>query len=74
MFGGAGQVWITLESEPQALGALSHAPARLSALSLTGSVTIQPDIDWTLGDLAALCVSVGGGCALSLKQAQAAKP
>ena len=73
LFGAAGQVWLILEGESQALGALSHAPARLSALGITGSATIQPDVDWTLGDLAALCVSVGGDCALSQSRTQAAK-
>jgi hypothetical protein len=73
MFGAAGQVWIGLAGGPKAYGSLSQAPARLTTLGITGSVTIQPDIDWTLGDLAALCVSVGGDCALRAKRTQAAQ-
>jgi hypothetical protein len=65
LFGAAGQVWLRWEGESVACGGLSEAPACLAAQGITGSVTIQPDTDWTLGDLAALCVSVGGDCALS---------
>ncbi|MDG1484209.1 MAG: hypothetical protein P8R54_31750 [Myxococcota bacterium] len=72
LFGAAGQVWLSREGDSVACGSLSDAPRRLSAQAITGSVTIQPDTDWTLGDLAALCVSVGGDCALSGERGQPA--
>ncbi|MFT5680177.1 MAG: hypothetical protein ACI8RZ_001083 [Myxococcota bacterium] len=71
LFGAAGQVWLSQEGESIACGSLSDAPDCLAAQAITGSVTIQPDTDWTLGDLAALCVAVGGDCALSGKLEQA---
>jgi hypothetical protein len=70
LFGAAGQVWLSREGDSVACGSLSDAPRCLAAQAISGSVTIHPDRDWTLGDLAALCVSVGGDCALSGERGQ----
>jgi len=72
LFGAAGQVWLSHAGDAVACGSLAAAPRCLAAQDITGSVTIQPDTDWTLGDLAALCVSVGGDCALSEERVQPA--
>jgi len=72
LFGAAGQVWLSAAGESVSCGALSEATGCLAARNITGSVTIQPDADWTLGDLAALCVSVGGDCALRASLSQPA--
>ena len=70
VFGAAGQVWLSVEGASESMGTLSEAPTRLAEAGVSGSVSIRPDTDWTLGDLAALCVSVGGDCALVPQRGQ----
>ena len=60
LIGIAGQVWLQQDGGLASLGGLSGAAERLPGAG--GVLAVRPELDWTVGDLAALCAA--RGCAI----------